>query len=207
MKIRLGELFQNKTRRFLVPSLKGHGPVFTKKFNEDVCKLAFGIHDVIVDNYFEIRNRRPIFMLCDRMVLPRKFDSFLDWIRYQHYYIVDYPFEATGRFSRKHMIVVEVPEQYRDAWDNFCLGKYSEMYSLEEIEYLFKQRKSPDLEAISVLSKDPRHLDHFVSKVEREFGTKVDKLDFLDAELEFPYSLNKEDEIFNYSKYEQIQER
>ena len=132
MVIKFGDVLENKTFRYLSPCLKGHGDIFINKFQIDVFKLVYGISDTLLEGSDEVENRRPIFILCDRAVNTAKFNSFLEWVKYKDFYITDYTYDASN--PRLHMLVLEVPKDYFNAYDKFTLGLYSEMYTKEQLE-------------------------------------------------------------------------
>lgn len=197
MKIEFGKAFDNKTWKFLIPTLRAYGDEFVTRFNTQIFKLAYGIHDKVLDNAPILDYRRPIFILCDSNSLS--FYSFLEWISKQYYYITDYSADTNVHNSRLHMIVLETPAEYERAYNKFAVGLYSEMYTKKQLEFLFKDKQS---EQYKILSRDKDYRDIFLDKIKCEFGVHIngkDKEEFVEvAELEFPYSLNPEDEIFNY---------
>ena len=62
MHIEIGKYYVNKTRRFLLPCLKGHGEDFVSKYNS-VFKLAVAIHDTLLDHSKKSEGRS-IYILC-----------------------------------------------------------------------------------------------------------------------------------------------
>lgn len=199
MHIEFGKYYTNKTWRFLLPSLRGHGDIFIRKFNP-VFKLAVGIHDMIVEGS-KIANGRSIFLLCDKLVNPREFNEFLDWVKNQDYYIADYCPDSEVLNSRKHMIVLRIPKLFDDAYDHFLQGNYSLMYLDEEIKIMFSNNNSRKKE-YDILTRNPQIVEEFTNSVNEEFvtsgKTKPTPLDFKNAELELP--LKKSEEIFSYKE-------
>ena len=63
MKIKIGEVYVNKTWRFLLPSLKGHGDVFVRKFNP-LFKLGMGISDYYLRDT-EYCKEKNLFIMID----------------------------------------------------------------------------------------------------------------------------------------------
>lgn len=198
MDIQIGDCYVNKTWRFLLPCLRGHGDIFVRKFNP-VFKLAVGIHDMFVDGS-PIMNGRSIFLLCDKLTHQKDFNDFLEWVRCQSYYIADYCPDSEILKSRKHVIVIAVPERFNDAYDHFLKSSYSTMYLDDEIKLLF----SGDVrkQEYDILMRNPKIVDDFVKRVNIEFGTTATPADFKMAELEFP--LVKSEEIFNYKQGDTI---
>jgi hypothetical protein len=191
MHIEIGKYYVNKTWRFLLPCLREHGDIFTNKFNF-IFKLAVGIHDTLTDGS-TISNGRSIYLLCDKLASKINFEEFLNFIREQKYYIADYCPDSEILKSRKHMIVINIPETFYNAYDQFLKGNYSLMYSEQELKLLFSsnlRKKEYD-----ILSKNPEIVSEFAKEVNNEFGTKAIADDFKNSELELP--LKKTEEIFN----------
>lgn len=191
MHIEIGKYYVNKTWRFLLPCLRGHGDIFVSKFNP-VFKLAVGIHDTLLDNSKK-SDGRSIYILCDKFANRIAFDEFLDWIKYQDAYIADYCPDSEILKSRKHVIIIKIPEVYNDAYDHFLKGNFSLMYLDEELKLLFSnpgKKKEYD-----ILSREPKIIEEFVKEVNKEFKTNAIVDDFKNAELELP--LKKTEEIFN----------
>lgn len=198
MHIEIGKYYVNKTWRFLLPCLRGHGDVFIRKFNP-VFKLAVGIHDTLLDNSRK-SDGRSIYILCDKLVNKIAFDEFLNWLKYQGYYIADYCPDSEILKSRKHVIVLKIPEVFSDAYDHFLQGNYSLMYLEQDLKLLFSnpaRQKEYD-----ILSRNSKIIEEFTKKVNDEFGTTVESEHFKNAELELP--LKKIEEIFNYKENDTI---
>lgn len=196
MKIEFGKAYINKTWKFLVPVLRGYGDIFISKFNEQLFKLAYGINDKALEGAAIIQDKRPIFILCDKAVIPHKFNQFMDWIRYQPYYVTDYQTD-TNINSRTHMLVLDIPEEYHRAYDKFCVGLYSEMFTEEQLNFLFKDKNS---EQYKILSRDYKYGESFIEKIKKQFSVSFnvkEKRDFLNvAEYELPYYLEDSEEVF-----------
>ena len=191
MQIEIGKYYVNKTWRFLLPCLRGHGDIFVSKFNP-VFKLAVGIHDTLLDNSKKAEGRS-IYILCDKFANRIAFDEFLDWIKYQDAYIADYCPDSEILKSRKHVIIIKIPEVYNDAYDNFLQGNYSLMYLEQDLKLLFSS--STKQKEYDILSRNPKIIEEFTKVVNKEFKTNAVIDDFKNAELEIP--LVKTEEIFN----------
>lgn len=191
MEIKIGEYYVNKTWRFLMPCLRGHGDEFVKRFNP-LFKLGVGIFDSFAQGNPWTKGRN-IYILFDKYYLPRQFNDFLEWIKQQSYYRFDYCPEADIISSRKHMVVLHIPEVFNDAYDHFLQGSYSTMYLDSEIGILFSN--SERQQEKKILTRDSSILDDYVKKVNDRFGTNATNSDFQISEYEFP--LQKDEEIFN----------
>lgn len=198
MEIKIGEIYMNKTWRFLLPCLRGHGDTFVRKFNP-LFKLAVGIHDTLT-NGAKISEGRSIYIMCDKITQGKYFEEFLEWIKFQEYYVADYCPDSEILTSRKHMFIIKIPEIFNDAYDNFLQGNYSMMYLDSEVNLLFSS--STKKKEYNILKRDSSIIEEYVAEVNKEFkltGNDVPTAeDFKYAELEFP--LKKVEEIFNYDE-------
>lgn len=191
MDIRIGKQYINKTWRFLIPCLRGHGDAFVKKFNP-IYKLAVGIHDNLLDGS-SLSNGRNIYLMLDKQYKPKEYEKFIDFLQYQEYYKGDYCPDSEIISSRKHIVIIEVPEAFSSTYDYFLKGEYSNMYSDEELKLFFNgPSRKKDYE---ILSKTGNALNEFVKNVNQEFNVDSKLGDFNKSELEFP--LIKKEEIFN----------
>lgn len=192
MDIEIGRLYINKTYKYLLPCLKVYGPTFQTKVNS-IFNLAFGIHDTLLDGT-PFENSRAIYMLCDKLYQPAKFENFLNYVKHQKYYITDYAFDDIEN-GRKHMVVIAFPEKYFDVYDKFLESKYSKMYCKDEIEEFFPD---DDSEAKGVIKQTNRMANIFIQKVFNSFGTRLTPRDLKVEGMEYDFPLEKVKEFFNY---------
>jgi len=197
MEIKIGNLYRNKTWRFLIPCLRGHGTTFVNKFMP-VFKLAVGIHDSYLDGA-EISNGRNIYILLDTKYSPRKYEDFMDWIKCQDYFVAEYCPDSEVINSRKNMIILNIPKEYEMAYDNFLKSQYSKMYSKEQVNMLFNFK---DLQkTFNILTKSGNEeFEEFVKELETMFSVTVDSKELRKGEWCLP--LKKTEEIFNYKQGE-----
>lgn len=212
MQIESGKLYINKTWLYLYPCLKYYGEDLRNHLNS-FLKIGAGIsdHNLNIDN-----GSNNIFILFDlepKLPTPRdsenykeNFNKFLDWLRYQYFYVTDYVFEEL-KHSGKHMIVLKIPHIHDKALISYIQGRYSEMYSEKEVNsyFTFVTIQNKDKEAIknarikktrNVLLKNKEILPDFVKEVNEKYKSEVTLEDFTNAELDFPPTL--EEETFNY---------
>lgn len=192
MQIEIGKLYINKTYKYLLPALKVYGPTFQTKVNS-IFNLAFGIHDIVLDGT-PFETQRAVYMLCDKLYQPAKFDNFLNYIKHQEYYITDYAYDDLEN-GRKHMVVISFPEKYADIYDKFLEGKYSKMYCNDEVAYFFPD---VDLEARGVIKRTPKMAEIFIQKVYNSFGTRLTPRDLKIEGMEYDFPPEKVKEIFNF---------
>ena len=212
MQIQSGKLYENRTWKYLYPCLKVYGGTL-KTYLNSFFKLAVGLGDHNID----INEDNCIYILIDTNIhSPQQslqtyreyLSKFLDWVRFQPYYVTDYIFEGFDR-GEKHMLVLRLPDTYKESYIKFKQGKYSEMYSSKDIDNLYSlivnSNKNIEIKVNNnitniknVLTKNSSHLELFRKQINDEFGTNLSLNDLKDHELDLPPSQNEE--IFNYKK-------
>ena len=199
MKIELGKIVENKTKMFLVPALKVYGSTFVSKFSNDVFKLSYGIHDTLLDGALD--GRHPIFVLCDKAINSQRCWKAMEYLKNHSSYLTDYTLVQPSN-GRLQMLVLDFPEEFHNSYEKFLEGKYSEMYTKEQIDNLFPNKESV---AYKILTKDVSYMPVFIKKIEEMFNVKIeDKKNYITTELEFPYKMFREleeCEIFNCNIY------
>ena len=197
MKIEIGKIVENKTKMFLVPALKVYGSTFVSKFSNDIFKLSYGVHDTLLDGTLD--GRHPIFVLCDKAVNSSRCWKAIEYLKNHPSYISDYTLPQYS--NRLQMVVLDFPQELHNAYEKFLEGKYSEMYTIEQISTLFPIKESV---AYKILTKDESYMPVFIKKIEEMFNVEIkDKKNYITTELEFPFRMFKEleeCEIFNYNK-------
>jgi len=187
MKIQLGSIYTNKTKKYLLPTLIKYGDIFEKKFT-NLFKLAIGVGDIcLIDMGIVIEHS--IFILIDTKFSRATFKNIMTWMRSQEYYKFDYPFDDlhTGHL---HMLVIKIPERYEGSSTEFKKSNYSKMYEFKDLNELFEGREKE----LNVFNKDPKLLITFVNKINKMFKTEVSS-DGWEGEIELP--LKDEEEYFN----------
>lgn len=201
MKIQLGKFYLNKTAKFLWPVIKEYQGIMSI-FNS-LFKLAIGIGDIILTEC-KISLERHLVIIVDtnftiytdenedrkvRSDYGVNFKESITLLRNHECFLMDYPYDDidTGRI---HVIVIKIPDQYHEAYAKYIEGKFSQMFTKEEKNLLFIDKKP-----LLVLNKDEKYKIEFVEGLNKEYGTKVDPYTF-DGELEKP--INEEEELVNY---------
>lgn len=193
MQIETGKLYKNKTWDYLIPCLKAYEPELLIKVNS-LFKLAVGLFDMLLQGS-EHDGKRYLFLLFDKQVRPELFYMFIDWLQLKDYYVLDYAWDDVVTGS-KHMVVIKFPEKYASAYDKFLIGKYSEMFSTEDVHLLFPEENLRK----QVLLKSPEAMPHLQQRVLKEFNTTIDKTDIIENGMELELPLLKHEELFNYMK-------
>jgi hypothetical protein len=186
MKIQIGEIILNKTKKYLAPCLNAYGKEFTDKLNA-VFKVGIGIGDMILINN-NIQYEQHIFILIDTKLAPTQWKSFIKWIKKQDMFEDDYSFDniSTGQF---HMVIIKLPESCYKAAQLFKKSQFSKMFSVTEVEQYFINK--PDEKG--VLIKDDNYRIKHTKILNEMFGTTINPEE-LEGEFDFP--VRKEDEMF-----------
>lgn len=201
IKIQVGRIFMNKTRKYLFPIIKEHGSDFTAKINA-LFKVAVGIGDMIVDKC-GIHHENHLFILVDTLVNTPQFVSLMDDIRRHPAYEDDYVYGNVSK-SRFHMIIIKVPDKYLNTLSNFKQSKFSKMYTQEELNTLFRfntaEMTEENSNIKSVLIKDHNYKFAFARMVQKEFN--IPKSEFtsedIDDSFELDLTISETEEKFNF---------
>lgn len=213
MQIQSGKLYENKTWRYLYPTLKLYGKTLGRHLNS-LLKLGIGLGD----GNLVFEDKGPcLYILVDTKIYKpgitieeyrEKLSAFLDWVRFQPYYVIDYVYNKLDK-REQHMIVLQIPKSCHISVEKFKLGKYSEMYSEEIRLQLFPKVNYTDktleekvnkriLETNAILIKDKVLAPKFLNLINKEFGTNLEMKDILDHELDLPPFIWEE--VFNYKQ-------
>jgi len=188
MELEIGKLYRNRTLKYLVPALNFYGPTLKTKFGL-IQWLAVGVHDKLIDGSY-LEGQQNLFILVDKFVRPDSYQNFIDWIAYQPFFVTTYQVQEE-RFT---MLVIAFPYQLADAFDKFKQGKYSKMYSEEEIRNFFGEKP----EARKVLKRYNEAKYEFTVLVKKTYGTDLVEEDFKKEVFEYDLPPVPKEEIFNY---------
>lgn len=183
--IEKNKTYSNKTKGYVQPMLAYYGSTL-QSYYFDVNRVAVGINDLIAlkcNTFYE----NSIFIL---MEVNGYLQTFLNWCRMQFYYQYDYVYDTILK-GKYHMLVLSLPEQCSRAYNLFLEGKYSKMFSEQEIEMLFK---IPEKKLI--LKKSPLYKSTFYKEIQKNFGEVDVPMDVEWEEYDFPPSKNQE--FFNF---------
>jgi len=190
IEIKIGEVYQNKTLRYLVPALNYYGPTLKVKLNL-VFKLAFGVFDTLLQGS-HLEGQRNIFILIDKAVRPELYENFMAWVQHQEYYVTNYSMDELEK-GRRQMLVLAFPPKLGDAYDKFLEGKYSKMYQKQEILIFFENKPL----ATDVFYRNAIAKQAFINKVKDTFGTVITPESFKREIFEYDLPPDKYEEIFN----------
>lgn len=190
----------NKTRRYLTaPVVRYYGEDFLSLLRENLHVIACGINDTLHPKeyclYVLVDSSRSLFF---NNVLTR-LDSFN--------FIEHYPFGELLS-GKLHMVVIDIPEKFKNAYDMFSQSKYSMMFSKQDIQkYILSVVGLSD--AAQTMLKTPEKRASFEKEVnyygkyymeQSELDKRVDQVTWItlneDSELDF--LMRPSEEIFNY---------
>lgn len=187
MKIQLGTIYLNKTKKYLAPVIKEYGEELTERLN-GLFKLGMGVGDfALMDMGMKLETH--LFILIDTNLSKRSFNSTMNWLKLQNYFAFDYAFDDL-HLGHLHMIALEVPPKYHDALSRFKNSEFSAMFDYDDLIKFFADRQ----EEIAVFTKDKNFRVEFVQRVNTLYNTMVDPIEWK-GELEFP--INIEEEYFS----------
>lgn len=189
MRIQLGQILINQTKKYLVPCLKVYGAEFERRITA-VWKVGFGIGDTITIKS-NILFEKHIFILCDTKANVTSFTQFLDWLKEQDMYEEDYAYDNLND-GCLHMIVIKLPEECYHSYETFKKSEFSNMYSKEDLERFFDKNS----DVVKVLIKDHNYKIEFSRFIKEMYEVDIPAHEITDDfELDFPIS--EHEEIFN----------
>jgi hypothetical protein len=188
MKIQIGAIQMNKTKRFLYPCLKQYGIEYERKFNS-IFKVAIGVGDIVFKETKNYNYEQHLFVLIDIAVCKPAFKEFIEWIREHQSYEEDYAFDDINK-GRLHMVVIKLPEQYYKAIHMFRKSQFSKMYNMKQINDFFDN----NLDTKKILVKHHSYKIEYTKKLNEKYGTTIQPNE-IQGEFEEP--INPEEELFN----------
>lgn len=191
MKLEPGTIYFNKTVKYLVPALNFYGPMLKTKLGL-VSLMGIGIFDMSLEGS-HLEGQKNIYFLINKAHQVNLFQDFLHWLKYQDYYVTDYHFDPSEH-SNRHMVVLSFPYEMSAAYDLFLKGKYSKMYTKEELDLYFGAKPL----ALKVLKRTDIAKREFKKQVFDTFGTLLEEEDFSREVFEYDFPPTKEEEFFNY---------
>lgn len=193
IEVKIGELVQNKTLKYLVPALSYLGPTFKAKI-KTVHLLAFGLFDEALAGS-HLDGQKNVYIMIDCAVRPDYFYNFMAWVRNQDFYVTDYVSDSFLHIeSRKHMLVIAFPLIMEDVYNKFIEGKYSKMYTKEEIERYFSEPIRAHTKAI--LTKSQEGQQKFIYLIKELFGTSLTLSDIKEYNPEYDLPPLRTEEYF-----------
>lgn len=210
-----GKRYDNKTARYLAPCLKDWGQELESNTFSNYI-LAVGIGDSeyseeIPDRIFllfDVNGKRRYNKYPQKSNANFKFGEYLEFIKYHPAYVDDYVYDNM-QDGNQHMVILTLPQHFKDSelFDKFLQGRYSEMYTSEEMERLFsrvllKDRVKIDNPQYLIINKDPNYEETFREKLMEDFDINRPTYDISDREWDYKPFLSEE--VFNYEQKNKI---
>lgn len=195
----LGEIVHNATYRFFAPILNTFSQTFLQQYRQVVPHvMAYAIGDVSFDKAKNKQHHYLLFVAFNvhGKFIPEKklyvnakqgrlqFKAFLDYIKKSKYYYDDYVIDSVI-----HAVVIKVPSEYNEVYDNFVKGKYSKMYREGLLMKLFSNRDN-----LAVLRKEKYYQEVFREKIKHKFGVTDKYLPDIDDDTELEFPPNKKED-------------
>lgn len=201
MKIQLGKIYINRTRKYLFPIIKEYDTEFTSKINS-MFKVGIGIGDMIL-NKSGIHHEKHIFLLVDAKASVVNFHETLEWLREHPAYEDDYAYDNVYD-GRLHMIVIKIPNNRIETFEKFKCGQFSKMYTPEDIKKFFTYH-GKDQEGMKMYQNIQKVLIHehnykieFAKQIQQEFHIPEHySPNEIDPNAEFDFPILLQEEFFN----------
>jgi len=153
---------KTRTYRYLYPCIHfGYGDNFQKLMSGLMKKSPGLIHNMYIADVDQPDIPFGVFVLFDKSK-ALNFLEFLKFIEKEEAFVYDYQVD-----TNYHMIVLKVPDEFLNAYENFRNSKYSKMYSAE---FVSKNLNNPSTEqTYSVLAKTEKrkkYLQELVGQLE-----------------------------------------
>ena len=135
-------------------------------------------------------------------VIDEDTKDFVQWLSNKDYCIASIDVDSIYR-----LLKMKLPIEFKGSLEKFIGGKYSEMYSLKDIDKIFMpieykylkelqelfDKENRDLK--NILTKNKEYEKVFLDKVNKTFDTNLEKLN---ENSEYDFKPNLKDEIFYY---------
>ena len=171
-------LSKTKTFKYLMASMSSHGRDASQLLNSlQIEDIYLGEKEFIYSNllYVLVNGKK-----------TEEFNHKLEVLRTYDFVSSDYPIEDNEEL---HMILIEIPNRHKKAYDNFLLGRYSKMYEPEFVRAVFK--RFPDRKMI--LLKDP----NYRKRLEANLGLTEG---FIEEDAELLDKIDHGREIYKYQE-------
>lgn len=114
MEIQYGIRAENKSLLLLEEMCEGNNLLKSRLNNLGLLYVA--MEDTRYKQYFRRDSFAPLYLVFDKNVHFNEFKEFLRFIREDYSYLNDYPFNLTAMNSRKHIVVLSMPDELLDKY-------------------------------------------------------------------------------------------
>ena len=219
MEILKDKLYLNRTWKYIYPALRVYGTNPINYLNS-LIKLAVGIQDINFKPMDDVKDVPKIFILLQTQLKDntssrgtsygKLVTEFFNFIRIQPYYVDDYLYDIKDDCCL-HMVVIKLPESFKETYSSFKTGDYENMYHHSFIEKYFPVKNlskvhnkkvfniaktvGENLEIHDVLLKSKDYEETFLEIINNDFGVELTSEDIVN----YDYPPLYEEEVFNYS--------
>lgn len=182
----------NKTLLYILPQLNFYSRNISNRVKTDNfygCYIGYKTLDI--DH---------IYLLYK--IVDEDTKAFVEWLSDKEYCIDSIEVDSIYK-----LIEIKLPDRFKGSLEKFLGGKYSEMYSLEDIDKIFMpieykylkelqelfDKENRDLK--NILTKNKEYEKVFLDKVNKTFDTNLEKLN---ENSEYDFKPDLKDEIFYY---------
>lgn len=191
MEIEFGKIYFNRTKIYLSPIVNVLGIDFNNV-------EAYGIYDIKYENvYNDFKRDYHLFILNNPYINVKQFNDTLNKARSHKYYVDDYLFDLNE--MNKHMIVMKIPEEYHKSYDAFVIGRFSRMYTVNQLKTLKINKLTPAGKLNApwhILTKDEGYRKVFIDKINKIYNTDLLEDDHVPREFDV-FHINPKKEGFN----------
>lgn len=222
-------IVNNRTRRYLYPIINSFGKTFLQELlhiteytrgeigqtvlSVNLCDLIYYRCKGFDNHLFMIFDTKGVYdfnkgKYINPIEAKKRFLNFLVFARNNKSYVADYQY----LYGKKHCIVFEIPIEYRNAYEKFLKGQYSQMYSLEQLSELGfhpflkvgkKNTQEPNANYV-VLTKD-KNLGVVVLKHKIKEAYGVDSPPENPTEYDILWENSEEVLNFDYAKKDEVE--
>lgn len=182
----------NRTLLYILPQLNFYSKNISnrvKTYNFYGCYIGYKALDT-----------EHIYLLYK--VIDEDTKDFVQWLSNKDYCIASIDVDSIYK-----LLKIKLPNEFRGSLEKFLGGKYSEMYSKEDVDKIFIpieykylkelqelfDKENKDLK--NILTKNKEYEKVFLDKVNKTFDTNLEKLN---ENSEYDFKPNLKDEIFYY---------
>jgi len=194
-KTQINGIVENRTFIYLVPALKEYGEIFKAKISCLPIK-AFGVFDNDLKDLPHLEKRKCIYVLFDTDVQKSRTNSAINWMKNQEYFVDVVPYKSLG--NPLNILIIDFPDNLSEIFDKFIEGKYSFMYTKEELTKFFSLSNPYHRKALGVLTKTKEAAQNHIETIQRDFETSITERELKVKGYQYDYPPRKKEEFFNY---------
>lgn len=199
MNVKLDKIYVNRTRMYLARAMLSYfdrDSLHKVQILNPIMWGTYDMHYLVAKNIEEIRYR--LFLLAE--VKHKQQRLALKDLRSHMYYEDDYPMDIKN--TKYVFVVFKIPAQLHQSYDSFMAGKFSEMFTIDELKKLgihkFEDDKPNPIYA--VLTRKQHLKEVFKRKLEKCFDVQVSDEDLDNSELD-SFFVPPTYEAFNVDHY------